>query len=423
MPITRSLLNPGITSSLNLDDMLLDIATAIELSDNDRRVAENRYRKLKNHLERPNSPFAPYLSDDTAHIYAQGSIATGTTIVSGTEDDRFDLDAMVEVKALTGLSPKQALDLLYESLKDFPDAVNVVRCTRCVQIQFAFMHMDVTIMHPSAEPRVQRTGEIVHSPDQGQQKLVPANPYGFAQWFRANVNDSHEEFLNALTQRRTVHSMDRLEQMHIANDAKQDNLPAIIPSRHDSEQSVALKLLKRYVNLRYEERSVKKPPSIYLAKLAADIDVSEQGLCAQLEALAGHIHSEMGKSLATGKFPDERNPSYKEDRFNDRWPQNRADMEMFQKDMSVLLSSIQQMKDISFKQIAASVASLFGEKVSKRSVDALLERATTPEYSQKSRYEKGTGATILSNAVVAPAFARTITEAPPQHFHSGTITK
>ena len=411
------------TSSPNLDDLLLDIATAIELSDNDRRVAEKRYRNLKDHLERPSSPFAPYLSEDSAHIYAQGSIATGTTIVSGTEDDRFDLDALVEVKDISHLSPKQVLDLLYESLKDFPDAVKVVRCTRCVQIQFAFMHMDVTIMHPSAEPRVQRAGEIFHSPDKGEQKLVPANPYGFAEWFRASVNDSHEEFLNALIRRRTTNAMDRLERMTLVADAKQDNLPAIIPSRHDSEQSVALKLLKRYVNLRYEGRDMKKPPSIYLSKLAAEIDISEQGLCAQLVALVDHIHTQMGQSLATGRFPDERNPSYELDRLNDRWPKERKDMEVLQADMSALLSSIDQLKSFGFKQIAASVGVLFGERVSKRSVDALLERASAPDHSQKIRYERETGATILSGVVVAPAAARSIAEAPRQHFHCEVMKK
>ena len=80
-----------------LDGVLLDIATQIELSPADRRIAENRYRRLKAHLERPSSPLAPYLKDGISLIYAQGSMATSTTIVSGAEDDRFDVDAIVEI--------------------------------------------------------------------------------------------------------------------------------------------------------------------------------------------------------------------------------------------------------------------------------------------------------------------------------------
>ena len=35
-----------------LDEVLLDVAALIELSPHDRRIAENRYRLLKKHLER-----------------------------------------------------------------------------------------------------------------------------------------------------------------------------------------------------------------------------------------------------------------------------------------------------------------------------------------------------------------------------------
>ena len=80
-----------------LDEVLLDVAALIELSPRDRRVAENRYRRLKTHLERPASALAVYLVDGQSRIYAQGSVATSTTIVSGTEDDRFDVDAIVEI--------------------------------------------------------------------------------------------------------------------------------------------------------------------------------------------------------------------------------------------------------------------------------------------------------------------------------------
>ena len=169
---------------------------------------------------------------------------------------------------------------------------------------------------------------------------------------------------------------------------------------------------------------MKKPPSIYLAKLAADVDVSDQGLCAQLAALAHHVHDQMGHHLAMGRFPDERNPSYQPDKFNDRWPKERAEMEALQADMSVLLSGIEQLRTTGFKHIAATVITLFGERVSRRSIDALLERAVAPEYSQKSRYERGPGATtILPGVVVAPAHVCSVAEAPRQNFHCAIIKK
>ena len=137
--------NPFRTTAA-LDEVLLDVATLLELSPRDRSIAENRYRRLKVHLERKNSPLAQYLIDGQSMIYAQGSIATSTTIISGTDDDRFDVDAIVEFDVPAHWSNSYALDLLEEALQGFPGATKIVRCTRCVQIQFPYMHMDVTVL-------------------------------------------------------------------------------------------------------------------------------------------------------------------------------------------------------------------------------------------------------------------------------------
>ena len=139
-----------------LDEVLLDIAALIELSPRDRRVAESRYRRLKTHLERSESPLAIYLVDGVSRIYAQGSIASSTTIVSGTEDDRFDVDAIVEIDVPDHWDNSCALDLLEEALQGFSGVVKIVRCTRCVQLQFPFMHMDVTILDRRERLAVER---------------------------------------------------------------------------------------------------------------------------------------------------------------------------------------------------------------------------------------------------------------------------
>src|SRR3546814_12379481 len=71
-----------------LDEILLDLAVLIELSPRDREVAENRYRRLKGYVERPTSTLRPSLVDGESLIYAQGSVATSTTHLSGDDDAR-----------------------------------------------------------------------------------------------------------------------------------------------------------------------------------------------------------------------------------------------------------------------------------------------------------------------------------------------
>lgn len=406
-------------ASPNLDDLLLDIATGIELSDRDRRVAENRYRTLKDHLERKTSPLAPYLSDSESRIYAQGSIATGTTVVSGIEDDRFDLDALVELCISPSWSPNQVMDLLHEALKDFPDALEVVRCTRCVQIRFAFMHMDVTVLDPQRVMLIERAGEIFHSPHTGEALRIPSNPYGFAKWFRQTVHVGTDQFRETLTRRRATGGIDRLSFLTELKAATQDDLPPILPSRLDSEQVVALKLLKRYLNVRYENRRTKKPPSIYISKLAVDVENPSFGLCAQLEALASHIESEMHRHLADGQIPDERNPSYPPDRLNDRWPKTPQEMEILAKDMKLLLSEMARARQSDFGLIAKIVSEMFGHKIGNRATQALLNRASQTGTTQGTRYEQGIGTVVLDKAVIAPSLTKTLSIAPRHSFHDG----
>lgn len=414
---------PPVVTTPNLDDLLLDVATAIELSDRDRRVVEKRYRHLKAHIERKESPLAPYLIDAESRIYPQGSISIGTTVVSGTEDDRFDLDALVELDVPPEWTPDYILDLLWKTLKDFPDAEEVERCTRCVQIRFAFMHMDVTVLDPEPSPRIERAGEIFHSPDKGRSYRVPANPFGFSWWFRSKVHAGSTQFTESLASRRSTNGIDRLSQMVELKEAEQDDLPPVLPPRLDSEQVVALKLLKRYLNLRYQDRNLKRPPSVYLSKLAVDAGNSAGGLCAQLIAEAKFVATQMAYHISKNEFPDERNPSYEPDRLNDRWPKNQNDLVVLRNDMSYLITELERAKMADFSEIAKVVSGIFGERIANRSVQYLLDRAEAAGVQQGSQYEKGIGTVLLKGSVGAPAIARKASNAPAHNFHCQEFKK
>lgn len=408
-----------VDTSPNLDELLLDIATSIELSPKDRNIAEARYKQLKQHLERSSSPIASYLGDES-HIYAQGSMATGTTVVTGKNEERFDLDALVEIAA--DQSPQTMMDLLYKSLENFPGATKVIRCTRCVQMHFASMHMDVTLMKPTVEPRPERTGDIFHCPDEGPSSTVPANPYGFSQWFRDHVHLNDDNFAKTLSERRLENGIDRLGDLELfENASRQDDLPPMLPTRLDSEQVIALKLLKRYVSLQYEERNQKRPPSIYLSKMTIDTGPSSLGLCAQLIELAQYVHGNMKKHLDGNTFPDERNPTFKADRLNDRWPAKREDMQILATDMQNLTLMLNKARVSDFKEINRIFETLFGERVAKRSADAILARANAEGKRTGHHYEEGTGALIQTKSIAAPAVIASIKQAPPHQFHSSVL--
>ncbi len=396
-----------------LDDLLLDVCTAIELSDNDRRIAESRYRQLKEHLERSTSPLRPYLVDEDSRIYAQGSMAIGTTVVSGDKDDRYDVDALVEMNVPAFWDEAKVLDSLFEALQDFPGAKEIVRCTRCVQIRFSVMHMDVTVMQPATPPRIERAGNIFHSPDKGAGVRVPANPWGFSQWFRNEV-PPNTALTKSLASRRTTSGIDRLQQREVLAKVEQENLPPMIPPRVDAEQAITLKLFKRFINLKYAHIDLRRPPSIYLTKLAADVGAIPTGLADQLIAYAAWIAARMEETLESPDLPDDRNPSYRDDRLNDRWPDTRRDKEYLLEAANEMVEDLQRAKRSSIVDILSILKNLFGERIAEKSFETLSKRYENTAGAKNLGYEKGTGAVLSSATVASPAIIRS---AQAQTFH------
>jgi hypothetical protein len=406
-----------------LDEVLLDVAALIELSPHDRKVAESRYRRLKTHLERRGSALASYLIDGVSLIYAQGSIATSTTVLSGTDDDRFDVDAIVEIDVPSDWDNSRALDLLEESLQGFPGVTAIVRCTRCVQLQFPFMHMDVTILDRRQRLAVARAGEIFHSPDTGPASRVPSNPWGFTDWFRGQVGAGQELFADQLRRHRGAVSKNRLryldedERMVVAK-ADQHELPPAIPSAIDAQEAVALKLLKRYLNLRYEDLALSRPASIYLTKRTGTVGYVPLGLTAQLYMLADSTAKIMRAHLAGGTRPEEENPSYPPDRINDRWPRpdaaGLADMKEIVAALEYLAERLAFMATAPLAQIAKAIDGLFGERIGKEQRAILMERYDRREGATPVLSAPRTGGIFAPAIVPAPERMR---EVPRHNFH------
>lgn len=406
-----------------LDEVLLDVAALIEISARDRRIAENRYRLLKQHLEREKSLLAPYLIDGVSLIYAQGSVATSTTIVSGTEDDRFDVDAIVEINVPPEWDNSRALDLLEESLQGFPGVVAIVRCTRCVQLQFPFMHMDVTIMDRRARIAIPRAGEIFHSPEEGKAYRVDANPWGFTGWFRSTVGIGQKAFIESLGRHRAAGARSRLtfldeQERSVVMAADQLDLPPIIPSAVDAQEAVALKLLKRFLNLRYENLILKRPPSIYLTKRAGDVGYRPEGLTVQLCVLADSTAKIMRAHLESGTRPEEVNPSYRADRINDRWPcaerDGIADMRILAEQLEYLVKRLNEMAVSPLADIAKAIDELFGERIGREQRAVLAARHDRRTEATPILSATRSGAIQAPAVVVSPERYR---EVPRHHFH------
>lgn len=408
---------PFDETSPGLDALLLAAVFEMELSERDLRVSARRYQMIPEHLQKPGGRLATLM--ENAELYAQGSRAIGATIISGDGDDRFDLDAVLEVATPIGWSSRRLLDELHEALKGFPDAKEIERCTRCIQIRFAFMHLDVTPLDPAGAPRTPKVGRIHHSPDDGGDETFPANPYGFAEWFRRQVKLPDAAFVRqAAALRARLDVKDRLDPQRVMADADIEALPDPVDPLRDAPQVIALKLMKRYLNLRYATRDEKRPISVYLSKIAAEVLPHPHGICAQLEAFAAVLERRMSEALETGLMPEERNPALLEENFNDRWPKDMRAVRLFRDDLRHLQRELRRARVSEVSEIVGIFGALFGEKVSGRAMKSYLDGMSAE--AGREAYQPGKGylaapALSASSSVSAAPKSR----APEHRFHPG----
>ena len=214
------------------------------------------------------------------------------------------------------------------------------------------MHLDVTPMDPATEPRPERVGDIYHSRNGEADKRLPVNPYGFAGWFRGQLVPASQAFIdNARAMRARLEIRDRLVSGLIVADADIDDLPDLIDPIRDAPQVIALKLMKRYLNLRYANRDMKRPVSVYLSKIAVLVGPSPFGLCGQLVTYAKELDRRMTVALETGRRPDERNPVFSMESFNDRWPKDAMEMRVFREDLRYLVKELERARQSELTEI------------------------------------------------------------------------
>jgi hypothetical protein len=268
-----------------------------------------------------------------------------------------------------------------------------------------------------------RPGHIFHSPDTGAAYRVDANPWGFIDWFRNAVGVGDATFADRLRTARDAAGIRRLqflderERLFMA-DAEQVPLPPAIPTRIDAQEVVALKLLKRYLNLRYASSTLKRPPSVWITKLTGDIGYDPRGLSHQLFSLADGICANLRTHLANGTVPNELNPSYRLDRINDRWPRplasGRTDMECLADHLDALKGALNKMLFATQQDILKEIDSLFGETFGAAEREILKKRYDRRERDSGILIKSGSGAVFAPALVKAQPDLRSV----PQHrFH------
>lgn len=383
------------------DAMLMDIARRVQISPTKQSEAEQHFQALCAYVDRVGSP----LEGMVIACYPGGSFATGTAIASSVSKDQHDVDVVMELDIDASSDPKRTLGLLYEAINSVPGSRYYGRVklnSRCVTVHYDDgVHVDLMpIARLVATP--EKAGNLFHSkPQSGESYHKQVNPWGFAEHF--NGQTAYDPVFAAMFEARSMADSGVLAKADV------EPLPAQVPLTEKSARVVALQLIKRNRDVRFRNRSKRKPPSIVLSALALEVAPTGLGLLEEVVSISMHIARRLQERSVQNLCIEVRNPSFGPDIFTDRWPQNPGNQNEFVRDLEYLVRQLARLRseNISITESKAILDDLFGETPAKYAINEIMERS-------RREMEKGAmrfGPTGRVHAVAAAAIAAKSTTA------------
>ena len=302
---------PQLTETVDI--LLADVAIRVQLSRTDYNKAVDRYQTINDWIERDGSP----LKDRVQLFYPQGSMAIGATIASKLKTDEFDIDLVAQLGLPKDVLPHEPLDLLFKAIRGEPGSRYyrmTKRRTRCVTVDYSDdMHIDITPVIRRLDTPERESWLFHDRPEAPQEKSyrLIANPYGFAEWFKANTPPD-QDFADIFEKRAAEY-----EQLMLVEAAESEPVPPQEPPFRKSKAVVVLQLLKRWRNVQYDTRPGRRPPSILIAKLVADAANHTDRLSEELLLQARHILHEFQRSHNAGCRIHVTNPVCEQDVLTD----------------------------------------------------------------------------------------------------------
>lgn len=385
------------------DELLIDIAIKIQLPPGLYALALERYQTISEWMERPGSPLNGLIDQ----IHAQGSVLIGATIRCRDDEDLFDLDMVAELLVSEWIEPEAALDLVEEALAGAKGSRywdKTDRQSRCVTVEYAEMHIDVTpIVRLANTPN--RVGHIFHA-KQGtpvsQHRRIEANPWGFGRWY-ASRTPADDWFGDLLLERALAGNR------ALAKSADVEPPPGQQDLYRKARATVALQLIKRHVQMLYDRRpSLRRPPSVALSCSVGWNAGGDRTLLDEVIHQAHAFRAELADANAVAAQVEIRNPTWEPDLFTDRWPENLDAQRLFIADLNRFIAALEKARSATPDELERILATLFGERVT---TDVLIEKAARegtrfsapgPSVQPRSGRVVSSSATLGGGSVVRP---------------------
>ncbi len=329
-----------LESSGWLDDILIRICVALQLTPTQYEAAETHYLAAAKWLAAGSSPLATVSQE----IFPQGSLRIGTTVRPWWQEE-YDLDLVLRLELLQAVDPVYLLNLVERRLRDNGTYAPIVeRKNRCIRLNFAKQfHLDIL----PARPDARLGGTYVLVPDRAARCWKESNPKGYAAWFEARGRLMQ---LTGLAEKRA---------------ATVQPLPLPEEAADKNALQLAAQLLKRWRDIRFTDNPELGPISIVLTTLAGTHYNGERH---PFEALCAIVNA-INLSIPTIGRLKVYNPAHTLEDLSERWDSEPEAYRLFvtsMRELGVQLGQIQSTQGI--PDSTRRLETLFGEELARTAV-------------------------------------------------------
>lgn len=312
-----------MTDRFQLDQFLLKLAEALDISETHFQEAKDRYEAVGDWLRRDGSDSLASFEPD---IYPQGSFRLGTVTKPIDDADEYDIDLVCELKNLSKseITQKQLKQMVGNRLKaneTYKRMLNKEEGRRCWTLNYAdgaHFHMDILPSIPENDifkSRLMRHGVPSHLTSLAislTDKTLPnfdlidsawpqSNPRGYAEWFKSRMRVRFEAIRKAMAESLRA-SMEDVPEYRIKTPLQR-----------------VVQILKRHRDIMFQEDTDDKPISIIITTLAAHAYNNEADL---LDALINVVDGMPRYILIVNGVTWIANPVNPLENFADKWQEH-----------------------------------------------------------------------------------------------------
>jgi hypothetical protein len=285
---------------LQREDILARIARSLQLDETRRKQMEDAYRAVTTFLSEDETYFKKLDID----LYAQGSVAIGTT-VRPIKGDEFDLDIVLHIKKpYTLFRPQDIYTELLSKLKGNGTYSKMVEPKRrCVRLNYAGQfHMDIL----SGCMVIETDLNNIYVADRELKDWTISNPKGYVQWFLQRANTAQAPLLEN-------YYRNLMELKAEIQDLPQD------PSYKKKPLQTAVQVIKRYRDIYFQDNDEHATSSIVLTTLAALNYNGENTVYSTIENILQKIRFQTNTANELRQRFKVLNPVNPKEDFTDKW--------------------------------------------------------------------------------------------------------